>query len=164
MPRTESPSEVENQQWELPATNLDSTFDPRWESMCRIGERNLDPPIPDTFMDPLQPPSDFRRLAPGTMTESAPPLGNTTPADYRLLILGDGTVRTITLRGDRWTVGRGQDCTIVLRDPTVSRKHLHLEWVDGQLRFRDLGSNPAVLDGKPLRQGVLRPGQVLEIV
>lgn len=163
MPRTESPSEVENQQRELPATNLDSTFDPRWESMCRIGERNLDPPIPDTFMDPLQPPSDFRRLAPGTMTESAPPLGNTTPADYRLLILGDGTVRTITLRGDRWTVGRGQDCTIVLRDPTVSRKHLHLEWVDGQLRFRDLGSNPAVLDGKPLRQGVLRPGQVLEI-
>ncbi|MFO1029808.1 MAG: FHA domain-containing protein [Planctomycetota bacterium] len=97
------------------------------------------------------------------MTESAPPPGNTTPTDYRLLILGDGTVRTITLRGDRWTVGRGQDCTIVLRDPTVSRKHLQLEWVDGQLRFRDLGSNPAVLDGKPIRQGVLRPGQVLEI-
>lgn len=131
--------------------------------MCRIGERNPDPPILDIFTSPLQPPSDFRRLSQGAMSESAPPPGTSTPTDFRLLILGDGTVRTITLRGDRWTVGRGQDCTIVLRDPTVSRKHLQLEWVDGELQFRDLGSNPAVLDGKPVRQGTLRPGQVLEL-
>lgn len=51
---------------ELPATKLDSVFDPRWESMCRIGERNLDPPILDVFTKPLQRPSDFRRLAAGT--------------------------------------------------------------------------------------------------
>jgi hypothetical protein len=54
--------EAAMQQRELPATKLDSVFDPRWESMCRIGERNLDPPILDTFTRALQPPSDFRRL------------------------------------------------------------------------------------------------------
>ena len=81
-----------------------------------------------------------------------------------MLILGDGTVRTIPLNGDQWTVGRSSECSIVLRDPTVSRRHLMIERVDGQFHFRDLGgSNPVLLDGKATHHGILRVGQSLVI-
>ncbi|MCK5940867.1 MAG: sigma 54-interacting transcriptional regulator [Planctomycetes bacterium] len=88
----------------------------------------------------------------------------TQEAHFRLLILGDGSVRTLPLTGDRWTIGRSLDCTITLRDPTASRRHLLLERTGDTFRFQDLGgANPALLDGRPVRQGVLLPGQQLTI-
>ena len=79
--------------------------------------------------------------------------------EYRLVILGDGTVRTVPLRGDRWTIGRADDCSIVLRDPTVSRRHLQLEWNGTSFQFRDLGgSNPVSIDNKPAHAGEILPG------
>lgn len=84
--------------------------------------------------------------------------------EYRLVILGDGTVRTVPLRGDRWTIGRADDCSVVLRDPTVSRRHLQIEWNGTSFQFRDLGgSNPVAVDGKPAHQGEILPGQVITI-
>jgi transcriptional regulator with AAA-type ATPase domain/pSer/pThr/pTyr-binding forkhead associated (FHA) protein len=84
--------------------------------------------------------------------------------EYRLVILGDGTVRTVPLRGDRWTIGRADDCSIVLRDPTVSRRHLQLEWNGTSFQFRDLGgSNPVSIDNKPAHAGEILPGQVITI-
>ena len=89
---------------------------------------------------------------------------NEAEAPVRLLVLGDGSVRTISLEGQRWTVGRSQDCTITLRDPTVSRRHLLLERIGNSFHFRDLGSsNPPQLDGQPTREGELRDGQVLTL-
>jgi pSer/pThr/pTyr-binding forkhead associated (FHA) protein len=80
------------------------------------------------------------------------------------VILGDGTVRTVPLRGDRWTIGRADDCSIVLRDPTVSRRHLQLEWNGTSFQFRDLGgSNPVSIDNKPAHAGEILPGQVITI-
>ncbi|MFN3241740.1 MAG: sigma-54-dependent Fis family transcriptional regulator [Planctomycetota bacterium] len=88
----------------------------------------------------------------------------TQEAHFRLLILGDGSVRTIPLTGSRWTIGRSLDCSITLRDPTVSRRHLVLERDGNTFRFQDLGSaNPPVLDGRSTRQAVLAPGQQLTI-
>ena len=88
----------------------------------------------------------------------------TQEAHFRLLILGDGSVRTIPLTGSRWTIGRSLDCSITLRDPTVSRRHLVLERDGNTFRFQDLGSaNPALLDGRSTRHSVLAPGQQLTI-
>lgn len=84
--------------------------------------------------------------------------------EYRLVILGDGTVRTVPLRGDRWTIGRADDCSVVLRDPTVSRRHLQIEWNGTNFQFRDLGgSNPVSIDNKPAHAGGILPGQVITI-
>lgn len=84
--------------------------------------------------------------------------------EYRLVILGDGTVRTLPLRGTRWTIGRAEDCTVVLRDPTVSRRHLQIDWTGSSFVFRDLGgSNPVAVDGRALHQGEIQPGQVIAI-
>lgn len=88
----------------------------------------------------------------------------TSGKQYRLLVLGNGSVRTIPLTGSTWVVGRSPDCSITLRDPTVSRRHLHLELRGDRLQFRDLGgSNPVLLDGKPVKHGELRLGQTLAI-
>lgn len=83
---------------------------------------------------------------------------------YRLLICGDGTVRTVPLHGLRWVIGRALDCTIPLRDPTVSRRHLLIERHGNEFRFQDLGgSNPVLLDGKVANQGAVTAGQTLSI-
>jgi hypothetical protein len=64
-------------------------------------------------------------------------------AQYRLLVLGDGSVRTIALRGSRWVVGRANDCDVPLRDPTVS--------------------NPVMLEGRPTKEGSVEVGATLAI-
>ncbi|MFY9344111.1 MAG: FHA domain-containing protein, partial [Planctomycetota bacterium] len=87
-----------------------------------------------------------------------------TDSEYRLLVLGDGTVRTLPLQGSRWVVGRAPDCEVPLRDLTVSRRHLLLERDGDGFRFRDLGgANPVLLDGTATAGGRLLPGQTLAI-
>ena len=84
------------------------------------------------------------------------------PDPIRLLILGDGSVRTLPLHGTRWVIGRSSDCDVQLRDLTVSRKHLLIERHGDEFRFQELsGSNPVMLDGRPRKQGVVRIGQTL---
>ena len=83
---------------------------------------------------------------------------------YRLLILGDGTLRTVPLQGLRWVIGRAVDCTVALRDATVSRRHLLLERIGNEFCFQDLGqSNPVLLDGRVAHQGAIQVGQTLAI-
>lgn len=92
----------------------------------------------------------------------APPgraLGN-----FRLLVYGNGSVRTVPLVGERWTIGRAEDCDISLRDPTVSRRHILLEREGASFRFRDLGGvNPLLVDGAARQEGILEPGQTIQI-
>ncbi len=86
------------------------------------------------------------------------------PESIRLLIFGDGSVRTLPLQGNRWVIGRAADCDVPLHDPTVSRRHLVIERHGGEFRFQDLsGSNPVLLDGRPHKQGVVAIGQTLSI-
>ncbi len=83
-------------------------------------------------------------------------------AAYRLLVFGNGSVRTIPLSGERWVLGRADDCSIVIRDPTVSRRHVLIERSGESFRFKDLGgSNPILLEGKPQPEGSLEVGQTL---
>ena len=84
--------------------------------------------------------------------------------EYRLIVISDGSARTIRLEGNRWTIGRSNDCNISLRDPTVSRLHLLIERKGDNFDFSDLGgANPVLLDGKAARQGPLKPGQEVTI-
>jgi pSer/pThr/pTyr-binding forkhead associated (FHA) protein len=90
--------------------------------------------------------------------------GTPPESQFRLLIFGNGSVRTVPLTGTQWTIGRGTDCSIVLRDPTVSRKHLQIDRTGDTFTFRDLGgSNPVQLDGRPMRHGTLTVGSSLVI-
>ncbi len=96
--------------------------------------------------------------------ESGSPTDSDEPAQFRLLVLGDGSVRTMPLHGTRWLVGRAVDCQVPLRDPTVSRRHVLLERHGEQFSFQDLGgSNPVLLDGKPCKAAPLLPGQTLTV-
>lgn len=83
---------------------------------------------------------------------------------FRLVVIGDGSVRTIALDGERWLVGRSPDCAIQLRDPTVSRQHVRIERRGDTFRIIDLGGrNPILIDGSPTPSGDLTPGQTLSI-
>jgi pSer/pThr/pTyr-binding forkhead associated (FHA) protein len=75
--------------------------------------------------------------------------GKVLNADLRLLVYREGAAGTHRLKGERWTVGRAEDCDITIDDPTVSRRHLILERTGNLIRFRDLGgTNALVLDGR----------------
>ncbi len=83
---------------------------------------------------------------------------------FRLLIYQDSTVRTYVLDGERWTVGRAQDCDIHIADPTASRKHLIIERDKDGFHFRDLGgTNQTLLNGRAVREGRLEEGKTLMV-
>ncbi|MFO1077652.1 MAG: FHA domain-containing protein [Planctomycetota bacterium] len=85
-------------------------------------------------------------------------------ATHRLVVLGDGSVRTVPLVGTRWLVGRAQECEVLLRDPTVSRRHVLIERIGDEFLVRDLGGrNPVLIDGKPAASAALRPGQTIGV-
>ena len=63
-------------------------------------------------------------------------------------------------------IGRSSSCDVTLgRDDQISRRHVQIEWRDGGLYVRDLGStygtrvNASAVDGKA--HVALRPGDVL---
>ena len=61
-------------------------------------------------------------------------------------------------------VGRHPDCDARLDSPRVSRWHCCLTEVDGEVWVRDLGStNGTWIDGRRVRSGSLRTGDVLAI-
>ena len=73
-----------------------------------------------------------------------------------------GTCWNLTERG--LTLGRDEDNDIVLDDPIVSRRHCRFDFRDGRVYLEDLGSrNPLLVNGLPLRSGVLEPGDEITI-
>lgn len=72
--------------------------------------------------------------------------------------------RSWVLGKEPLVIGRGEECGVVVGDPTVSRQHCCVYVEGGQLRFRHLGSkNPTQVNGKSLQSGVLRPGDEVRI-
>jgi pSer/pThr/pTyr-binding forkhead associated (FHA) protein len=68
--------------------------------------------------------------------------------------------------GERYTIGRGAEASLVLSDEGTSRRHADVGLHDGQITVRDLGSKTgSLLDGAPLGPDATlwRPGQVLAI-
>ncbi|MCR9246449.1 MAG: sigma 54-interacting transcriptional regulator [bacterium] len=87
-----------------------------------------------------------------------------TTSQFRLVVIGDGSIRTIPLLGEHWTIGRAEDCEIQLRDITVSRRHVLLTRTGEDFHLRDLGGrNPILVDGQPHTGGAVQAGQELAL-
>jgi Protein of unknown function (DUF3662)/FHA domain len=76
------------------------------------------------------------------------------------VVMEDGTY-PLEGRGP-WTVGRSQECDIVVSDPNVSRKHARLSRADNGFVVEDLGStNGTLLDGAPIDRERIESGDEL---
>ena len=61
-----------------------------------------------------------------------------------------------------WTIGRSQECDIVVSDPNVSRQHARLSRSDNGFMVEDLGStNGTLLDGAPIDRERIESGDEL---
>jgi pSer/pThr/pTyr-binding forkhead associated (FHA) protein len=79
-----------------------------------------------------------------------------------LLSLTDGP--SILLDKPILLFGRHEDCDVQLQSKKVSRRHCVLAQVNDYLVIRDLGSTNGVrINGKPVREGKLQPGDELTI-
>jgi len=79
------------------------------------------------------------------------------------LVLPDGSRQVLT-DGAAITIGRNRECTIVLEDSQVSRRHGRLTRTSQGWHFADLGSrNGSDLNGRPCTDSFLHPGDVLMI-
>lgn len=81
------------------------------------------------------------------------------------------TVQSGAMPGATWIIGptplligRSQTCHIVLVDDLVSRTHCSVQRIGDGVRLRDLGSsNPCLLNGKPVTNAALNPGDRLTV-
>lgn len=74
----------------------------------------------------------------------------------------NGTEYVLRLGTNR--LGRNPDNDFHIPDPVVSGFHCEVLWQNDQVIVRDLGStNGTFIDGQPIQEAVLRPGQVLGV-
>jgi S1-C subfamily serine protease len=73
---------------------------------------------------------------------------------------GPDAGKTVRIAGERFTVGRGNGCDLVLRDPKVSREHAFFRVEsDGRPVLHDLGSmNGTLVNGRRIEEPVLLHG------
>jgi predicted ATPase/Tfp pilus assembly protein PilF len=90
------------------------------------------------------------------------PIETAAAAGPRLLIaMPDGT-RAIPLDRMPLTIGRESNTDIALNDPRVSRQHARLSYRQQQIWLTDLrSSNGTFVNGKPIQERALQPGDVL---
>lgn len=83
------------------------------------------------------------------------------------LILSDGRnpSRQITVRANRFTIGRGPDNDLTIDDHGLSRRHALIEMFDGVVQASDCASrNGTLINGAPVRDATpLRDGDTIEI-
>jgi hypothetical protein len=73
-------------------------------------------------------------------------------------------LREIPLKPGLNRVGRAEDNDLQINDDSVSGHHCEIELNEGVITVRDLGStNGTFLDGQPIQEAVLQPGQVLRL-
>jgi transcriptional regulator of acetoin/glycerol metabolism len=89
--------------------------------------------------------------------------------DGAVLVVLSGTAKgaTVPLPGKAsavCTVGKADDNDLVLRDDTVSRRHLEIERTAQGLRVRDVGStNGTRVGGAQIREAIVETGTVLHV-
>jgi predicted component of type VI protein secretion system len=81
----------------------------------------------------------------------------------KLVILNQGmTGRTFEVNVDRVTVGRVEENTFQIADPSVSSRHAEILRQGENLLVRDLNStNGTFINGQKISESVLSPGQTL---
>lgn len=83
----------------------------------------------------------------------------------KLVVLSEGlTGRSHELTAERTTVGRVDDNTFQIAEPSVSSHHCEILQQSGEIKIKDLNStNGTFIDGKQITEGVLKPGQTLRL-
>ncbi len=81
----------------------------------------------------------------------------------KLVILNQGmTGRTFDLNVDRTTVGRVEENTFQIADPSVSSRHAEILLQGSEILIRDLNStNGTFINGDKISEAILKPGQTL---
>jgi pSer/pThr/pTyr-binding forkhead associated (FHA) protein len=83
----------------------------------------------------------------------------------KLVILNQGmTGRAHELSADRTTIGRVEDNTFQIADPSVSSHHCEAHLRGDEILIRDLNStNGSFINGEKITESVLKPGQTLRL-
>ena len=83
----------------------------------------------------------------------------------KLVVLSPGmTGRTQELRVDKTTIGRVEDNTFQIAEPSVSGHHCEILLRGSEVIVRDLNStNGTYISGEKVTEGTLKPGQILRL-
>jgi hypothetical protein len=83
----------------------------------------------------------------------------------KLVVLSPGmTGRTHELTLDKTTIGRVEDNSLHIADPSVSSHHCELLLRGGEVLVRDLNStNGTYIGGEKVSESTLKPGQILRL-
>src|SRR5260221_970162 len=83
----------------------------------------------------------------------------------KLVVLSAGmTGRTHELKVDKTTIGRVEDNTFQIAEPSVSSHHCELLLRGNEVVVKDLNStNGTFINGEKVSESVLKPGQVLRL-
>ncbi len=83
----------------------------------------------------------------------------------KLVILSEGlTGRSHELKVDKTTIGRVDDNTFPIAEPSVSSHHCEVLLRGNEVLVKDLGStNGTFINGQKITESVLKPGQILRL-
>jgi pSer/pThr/pTyr-binding forkhead associated (FHA) protein len=83
----------------------------------------------------------------------------------KLVIQNQGmTGRVCELQTDRTTIGRVEDNTFQIADPSVSSHHCEVHLRGSDIFIRDLNStNGTFINGNKIEESILKPGQTLRL-
>jgi pSer/pThr/pTyr-binding forkhead associated (FHA) protein len=82
----------------------------------------------------------------------------------KLVIVTQGMTGSHELHVDRTTIGRVDDNTFQITDPSVSSHHCEVHLRGGEIVIRDLNStNGTYINGEQITESVFKPGQTLKL-
>jgi len=83
----------------------------------------------------------------------------------KLVVLSEGfSGRSYELKVDKITIGRVDDNTFPIAEPSVSSHHCEVLLRGNEVMVKDLGStNGTYINGQKITEGILKPGQVLRL-
>ena len=83
----------------------------------------------------------------------------------RLVLLSEGfTGKTYELKAESTTVGRVDDNTFEIPDPSISSHHCEILLRGSDVVVKDLGStNGTFINGEKISESALKPGQILRL-
>lgn len=83
----------------------------------------------------------------------------------KLVIQNQGmTGRACELQTDRTTIGRVEDNTFHIADPSISSHHCEVQLRGSDIVIRDLNStNGTFINGNKIEESILKPGQILRL-
>jgi pSer/pThr/pTyr-binding forkhead associated (FHA) protein len=83
----------------------------------------------------------------------------------KLVLLSAGmTGRTHDLKADKTTIGRVEDNTFQIAEPSVSSHHCEVLLQGGEVIVKDLNStNGTFINGEKITESAIKPGQILRL-